>query len=117
MAKNEKYYPADTLALPVPAGTKSGDPVVVGEFAGVALEDRDAAGNAPVRLKGVFALSAKGHDGTANKAIAVGDKIYFDATATPKLSVNSAKTYFGVAASAVTAGATTDADIALKAGV
>jgi len=79
MAKNEVYYPGNTIPLPVPAGTKSGDPVVVGTIAGIAMEDRDAAGNAPVRVNGVYKLAVTGHDGTANKAIAVGDKVYYTA--------------------------------------
>ncbi|MDR9817650.1 MAG: DUF2190 family protein [Candidatus Methanoculleus thermohydrogenotrophicum] len=72
MATNEVYYPGDTLPLPVPEGTKSGDPVVVGTIAGIAMEDRDAAGNAPVRVKGVFKLSVTG-------PIDVGDKVYYTA--------------------------------------
>lgn len=38
--KNEILNEIDTLSLPVPAGTKSGDPVMVGSFVGVAATDR-----------------------------------------------------------------------------
>ncbi len=125
MAKNEVYYPGDTLPLPVPAGTESGDPVVVGTIAGVALEDRDAAGNAPVRVKGVFKLSVTGHDGTKNEAIGVGGKVYYTAPSgkTPAIidaNVTTGKE-FGVALKAIAKGAT-DAvvatiPVALKGGI
>ena len=125
MATNEVYYPGDTLPLPVPAGTKSGDPVVIGTIAGVALEDRDAAGNAPVRVKGVFKLSVTGHDGTSNKAINVGDKVYYTAPSggTPAIINVNATTgaEFGVALKAITAGATDPVTatipVALKGGI
>ena len=110
MAKNEVYYPGDTIPLPVPEGTKSGDPVVVGTIAGIAMEDRDAAGNAPVRVKGVFMLSVTGHDGTDNEAIAVGDKVYYTAPSGGSPAVIDANATagaeFGVALKAVAAGAT-----------
>ena len=38
--KNEILNEIDTLSLPVPDGTKSGDPVMVGSFVGVAATDR-----------------------------------------------------------------------------
>ena len=125
MAKNEVYYPGDTIPLPVPEGTKSGDPVVIGTIAGVALEDRDAAGNAPVRVKGVFILSVTGHDGTATKAIAVGDTVYYTAPSggTPAIINANASTgaEFGVALGAIAKG-TSDAvvatiPVALKGGI
>ncbi len=110
MATNEVYYPGDTLPLPVPAGTKSGDPVVIGTIAGVALEDRDAEGNAPVRVKGVYKLAVTGHDGTANAAIAVGDTVYYTAPSgeTPAIIDANETTgaEFGVALGAIAAGAT-----------
>ena len=125
MAKNEVYYPGDTLPLPVPEGTKSGDPVVVGTIAGIAMEDRDAAGNAPVRVNGVYKLAVTGHDGSKNAAIAVGDKVYYTAPAgtTPAIIDANATTgaEFGVALGAIASGAT-DAvvatiPVALKGGI
>ncbi len=125
MATNEVYYPGDTLPLPVPAGTKSGDPVVVGTIAGVALEDRDAAGNAPVRVKGVYKFSVTGHDGTSSKAIAVGGKVYYTAPSgkTPAIidaNVTTGKE-FGVALKAIAKGATdavvAEIPVALKGGI
>ncbi len=124
MAKNEVYYPGDTLPLPVPAGTKSGDPVVIGTIAGVALEDRDAAGNAPVRVRGVFKLSVTGRDDTGNKAINVGDKVYYTAPSGGTPAIIDAKTTgkeFGVALGAIAKGATNAVvatiPVALKGGI
>ena len=48
------------LELPVASGRTSGDPVVVGDFHGVCLIDRDTDGNATVQLEGVFDLSVTG---------------------------------------------------------
>ena len=121
MATNEVYYPGDTLPLPVPAGTKSGDPVVIGTIAGVALEDRDAAGNAPVRVKGVFMLSVTGRDGASDKAIAVGDKVYYTVPSGGTSAIidvsATAGEEFGVALKAIAAGATATIPVALKGGI
>ena len=121
MATNEVYYPGDTLPLPVPAGTKSGDPVVIGTIAGVALEDCDAAGNAPVRVKGVFKLSVTGRDGPKNEAIGVGDKVYYTVpSGGPPAIIDATATTgkeFGVALKAIAAGATETIPVALKGGI
>ena len=60
MAKNEAFHDGDNLYLPVIAGVVSGGPVIVGMIPGVALTDRDSAGNATVRTKGVFNVSVTG---------------------------------------------------------
>lgn len=65
MATNEVYRDADTLVLPVIEGVTAGDAVSSGSFVGVALTDRDADGNATVRLKGVFNVSVTGALATA----------------------------------------------------
>ena len=121
MATNEVYYPGDTIPLPVPAGTKSGDPVVVGTIAGIAMEDCDAAGNAPVRVKGVFNLvvTGRGGGGTA-AAIAVGDKVYYTAPTdnTPAIiDANASGAKFGVALGAIAAGDNATIPVALKGGI
>jgi predicted RecA/RadA family phage recombinase len=90
MALNEVFRDADHLSLPVPEGTKSGDPVRVGGLNGVALTDAadtgatpdpvygpavnlNADGNASVALKGAFSF-------TVSFAVSnVGDPIYMDA--------------------------------------
>lgn len=69
MAKNEVYDDADNLYLPVIAGTVSGSPVIVGMIPGVALTNRDSAGNAMVKTKGAYNVSVAG-------AVSVGNPVY-----------------------------------------
>lgn len=52
MARNEIYRDADFLSLPVPAGTKSGDPVRIGGLNGVAQTDRAVATSNPDEIQG-----------------------------------------------------------------
>lgn len=49
MATNQHLRHALHTDLPVPANTKSGDPVKVGAFVGVAITNRGDGGNAPDR--------------------------------------------------------------------
>lgn len=75
MATNRVYEQADQLALPVPVGTVSGDPVVIGDaLVGVALIDRDADGEATIQMDGAFNLEV-----VAGAAMAVGDIVYINA--------------------------------------
>lgn len=68
--RNEVYRDADRIVVPVPAGTVSGDPVLIGALPGVAATDRDADGNATVWFAGAYALTVTG-------AIAgIGDPVY-----------------------------------------
>jgi predicted RecA/RadA family phage recombinase len=60
MAKNEVYEEAENLNLPVIAGTVSGSPVIVGMLPGVALTNRDAAGNSVVTTEGAYNVSVTG---------------------------------------------------------
>ena len=60
MAKNQHLRHALHIELPVPSGTKSGDPVKVGAFVGVTITDRDAAGNATVWRDGSWHLTVDG---------------------------------------------------------
>lgn len=103
MATNIIFDHGDHISLPVPSGTKAGDPVRVGGLNGVAVTDRanestgpfntdgtlntaynagggNVAGNASVWLVGAASLLVKG------TGIAPGDPIYWDAAATPKLT-------------------------------
>lgn len=121
MAKNEVYYPGNAIPLPVPEGTKSGDPVVVGTIAGIAMEDRDAAGYAPVRVTGVYYLEVTGRDGTENEAIAVGDKVYYTVPSGGTSAIidvsATAGEEFGVALKAIAAGETETIPVVLKGGI
>lgn len=74
MALNEKFRDADHLSLPVPSGTKSGDPVRIGGLNGVAQTARGEGGNedthATVWLKGA-------HEFPSSFAVSnVGDPVY-----------------------------------------
>lgn len=102
MAKNENFYPADRLTVPVISGTVSGGPTSFGDLAGVALTDRDSSGNASVSFRGVYTVSV-----VAAGAQSVGAIIYIT-TATNVLTDASGagKQRFGVLMDAI-AGAST----------
>lgn len=77
MARNEHFLDADHLSLPVPAGTASGTPVIVGGIVGYAKtaegEGGNAAGFASVWCKGAAKVSVSG------AVASVGLKIYIPA--------------------------------------
>lgn len=52
MALNEVFRPDKHRSMPVPAGTKSGDPIRVGLINGVAVTDRANTGVAPFNTDG-----------------------------------------------------------------
>jgi predicted RecA/RadA family phage recombinase len=90
MATNRTYEKATQLAVPVPSGIVSGDPVLIGDaLVGVALIDRDADGEATVQFDGAFELEV-----VAGAAMAVGDLVYIDAV-TLVLSDSAADVRFG----------------------
>ena len=60
MAKNMRLPEALHISLTVPEGVKSGEPVAVGAFRGVAQTDRDANGRATVWLNGSATLDVTG---------------------------------------------------------
>ena len=115
MATN-KVQAGNVLRLAVPDGTASGDPVVVGQIAGVALLDRDSDGYSQVDTVGVYNLSVKGVDGAGNSAVAIGDAIYYVDADTPKLSKKNTGVLFGYALGTVAAGATATIPVLLKHG-
>ena len=73
MALNETFRNAARLSLPVAEGTKSGDPVIVGDLPGIAITDRGKGGNpdgnATVCLEGAFEV-------TVAAATTVGGPVY-----------------------------------------
>lgn len=109
MATNIRYEQGDQLAVACtdPATPASGDPVLLGQLPGVALIDEGTDGLTTVKFNGVADLSVKGYNGSANAAIAAGDKVYYKTGATPVLDVDSSGVYFGIALAAVASGATT----------
>ena len=98
MATNQRYPNALHISLPVPTGTKSGDPVQIGRISGVAQTDRDANGNATVWLDGSWEIEVTG-------AISnVGDPVYI--TNDRKLDASATgNTPWGVALATKTTGA------------
>lgn len=86
MAKNI-LFPGHgvNMTLPVPAGTVSGDLVEIVDLHGVALTDRDADGNAVVKCPFAYVADLPVHaaNNGGNSAVAVGDKLYYDAAETP----------------------------------
>lgn len=105
MAKNMKHTPGNQLQVAL-ADTDSGAPVVVGQIPAVALTDTNADGNVTIKTDGVFAVSVKGIDASGNKAVAIGDILYYTAADTPPLSVKATGVRWGYALAAVTSGGT-----------
>jgi len=101
------------LWLTVAAGTKSGDPVAVGQITGVATIDADANNQATVDTEEVYDLSVKAIDGGGNSAVAIGDNIYFVSADTPKLSKKTTGVLYGYALEAISAGATDTINVKL----
>lgn len=92
--KNEAFRPGGELSLPVPSGTKSGEPVVVGALVGVAATDRGAGGNiathASVLIDGrVYQLDVDGAIANA------GTPIYITTTRTLTITSGGSNVLFG----------------------
>lgn len=125
MAKNNvtDYDHKKTRSLPVPAGTKSGDPVKVGGFVGVALTDRQAAmaagvvntgnpvGNASVALDGTWSVPCADAVATVGTALYLSGAGPFTVTTTA-----GANTLFGYSADVIRDGAPTGGTKAAGAG-
>jgi predicted RecA/RadA family phage recombinase len=108
------------IEVPTATGMDSGDPFVTGTYQPcVLLTDAGAASpyNATVKTEGIFDLSVKAHNGIGNQAIAIGDAVYWHAGDTPKLSCNSARTFFGIALEAVASSETDTIKVRLVSGV
>lgn len=72
MAKNQQHAHHNHIALKVPEGTVSGQPVRVGAYAGVALIDHLPDGTATVWLDGSWTIEVAG-------AAKQGDVVYIKA--------------------------------------
>lgn len=82
MAKNMRLPQALHISLPVPEYVKSGDPVAVGAYRGVAQIDREADGTATLWLDGSADLTVDG------EVLSIGLPIYIT-PATGALSVTA----------------------------
>lgn len=101
MATNQRYPHFDHISLEVPEGTRSGDPVIVGQIAGVAQTDRGVDGRTTVWLDGSYLLPVDG-------AVTEGQALYLD---TPGGDLTTTGTvFFGVAVLATTGAG--DAEVA-----
>lgn len=60
MALNEHLADADQVSLPVPDGTESGDPLVIGGLPCVALIDQQDDDTATVKCNGAFRFDVTG---------------------------------------------------------
>lgn len=106
MAKNEVLDWGNNIEATL-TSVVSGDPVVVGQVPGVALTSSDENNRVTVKTNGVFSLSVKGENNAGNVAVAVGDILYYEAAATPKINKdNVAGIRFGYALEAVGSGET-----------
>lgn len=103
MALNRELEDAKEILLPVPEGTKSGDPLVVGDLPCVALIDRNADGNASVDTGGAYRLLAKGEGDEGAAAVEPGDILFIDEEGL--LTAIEAGTRFGYAMDPVESGA------------
>jgi len=94
------------------AGAVSGEPVIVGGITGVALIDADTDNKCTFDTEGVYNLPVRGHNGSANAAVAVGAPVYF-IVGQAYLNVKTTDTLFGYALAAVTSGSTTTIPVLL----
>ena len=124
MAKNNVYGFTKSQSLPVPAGTKSGDPVKSGAYVGVALTDRQVAmaanvpntsnpvGNASVALDGTWTLPC------ADAVAAVGTALYIAGTVPFTVTTTaSGNTLLGYSADVIKGGVATGVTKAAGAGI
>lgn len=90
----------------------SGEPMAIGTMTGFCLEDIANAAVGSVQLKGIFDYPVKGHDGTSNAAVGIGDKVYYTA-GDAFFDVDSAAVPAGIALEAVSSGSTTTVEVLL----
>ena len=122
MAKNSVYGFTKSQSLPVPAGTKSGDPVKSGAYVGVALTDRQVAmaanvpntsnpvGSASVALDGTWTLPC------ADAVAAVGTALYVVGNGPTVTTTAAGNTLLGYSADVIKGGAATGGTKAAGAG-
>jgi len=91
----------------------SGQPMAIGAgCTGFCLEDIANGGTGSVQLKGIFDYPVKGHDGSSNAAVSVGDKVYYTA-GEAFFDKDSSAVPAGIALEAVSSGSTTTVEVLL----
>lgn len=112
MAKNQVYAPSRTRSLPVPDGTVSGGPVMVGSLPVIALTDKgeggNVAANATCALDGAWRVNV-----TTNTARSIGQPIFI-ITATGVLTTTDASAANPIWGYALEAKGTAPAEIAIE---
>lgn len=112
MATNRKREKGNRLSLPVPEGTLSGDPLVIGALPCVAVVDRSAwtPDAASVQTDGTWILEVKGEGPGGNEAITLGEILYIDTDG--ELNTDETNgTRFGYALEPVDSGATAEIEV------
>lgn len=130
MATNKAFERGVELPFSMPTGVVSGQPVVIGNLAGVAQYTYAAIPSPPgqisIDFEGVYFLSVTAKSGlspSVNSAVKPGDNIYADGGTTDTatnvttgftLDKASASTLFGSAMDAIPAGQTATIRVRLK---
>lgn len=105
MAKNRKFHSSRILNCTVASPTVSGDPIAVGDMAGIALTDYDSvSGKATVQFDGVFDVEVVASNASGNVAVAEGDAVYLSAAGV--VSKNATGIFLGYAMEAIDSGET-----------
>lgn len=89
MAKNITYKPGDHLSAPVPANTKSGQPLRLGGLNAIAITDRAKTDVSPVNADGSVNTSYNRGGGNPNGNASV----WFEGAANVKVTAAAAPTY------------------------
>ncbi|WEK50317.1 MAG: DUF2190 family protein [Candidatus Kaistia colombiensis] len=90
--------PGDVITLAAPSAVVSGGGVLVGTIFGIAAYSAASGADVEVKTTGVFDLDAATHATT--QAIAVGEAVYWDATAKKATKTGTDNTKIGVAVAA-----------------
>jgi len=95
--------PGRNIAIVFPSAAQAGDPVVIGDLAGVASGDVAAGEEGVLVVEGVFDLAVTGEDGSGNTTVAAGEKVYLDGAT---LNKDTGGKPFGKVLAAVESGTT-----------
>lgn len=108
MSKNKELDIGSNIQVPVPEGTESGDPVLLGDqgLCGVAETGRNSDGNATVVMppSAVYRIPVEGKGKEANQVIDQFDKVFIDGEVVNADATNG--TFFGWVLDKVASGKT-----------
>lgn len=115
MATNRKNPFGRFVWLDAGAAVSSGDIVAVNNLVGIAQQDSDTNNYCTIDTAGVYDLSVKGHDGSGNSAVAIGQVVYAD-MANNRCDKDSSNPIAGIALEAVSSGDTATIKVLLAPG-